>query len=104
MSIWVKILVCIWLYLSLGFATALIMQVIIYDLEKDEIDRLSEDFEWLVVLKIDPDDDDFGKTLFTAIIFWPLLIIFIIGSGINMFLKKLFRKLWEKLDGKSKED
>ena len=74
MSIWVKILVCIWLYLSLGFATALIMQVIIYDLEKDEIDRLSEDFEWLVVLKIDPDDDDFGNTLFTAIIFWPLLI------------------------------
>lgn len=104
MSVWVKIFVCIWLYLSLGFGTALVIQLVIHYFEKDESDLISEDFEWLVVLKLDPDDYDFGNNLFTSIIFWPLLIVFIIGCGINLFLKKIFRKLWEKLDEKSKED
>ena len=80
------------------------IQLIVKKVEDDEYYQIDEQFDWILQFKLDPDDYDFGNIIFCYIIFWPLLIVFGIGSFLCLWFKKIFRKLWEKLDEKDKEN
>ena len=104
MSLWLKIVIGVWLYLLFGFGMALLVQLLVKKIEDDEYFQLDDAFDWVLQFKLDPDDCNFGDTVFFSIIFWPLVIVFSIGSFLCLWFKKIFRKLWEKLDEKDKEN
>ena len=90
-----KILIVVWVYLSIGFGVTLGAQAISHKVEK-----MNEYYEWYVNLKLDPDDEDFGLSFAYSVIFWPLFFLACLIMLTEVGLKKLIRKIFEVMDKK----
>ena len=89
----VKIIIAIWLYVSVGFGMLLLDQLYSSKHPENEFST-----------KLDPDDEDFGGLAISGILCWPILLIaFIVHLSIEG-LRTIFRKLWDVLDKKEDSD
>lgn len=90
MSLWLKIFIGLWLYLSFGFGVLLFSQIIAKNIKDSDGDSI-----WYTNLKIDPDDYEFDEEVAVTIIFWPVLLISVAFMLIELNLKKIFRRIWK---------
>lgn len=90
MSLWLKIFIGAWLYLSFGFGVLLFSQIIAKNIKDSDGDSI-----WYTNLKIDPDDYEFGVEVAVTIIFWPLILISVAFMRIELELKKIFHIIWK---------
>jgi hypothetical protein len=92
MALWIKILIGLWLYLSLGLGVLLFSQIIAKRMEDSDN---YDDYIWYTNLKIDPDDDEFGAVVIGVMMLWPILLIVLIFMLVEGSLKKIFRTIWK---------
>ena len=90
MSLWLKIFIGAWLYLSFGFGVLLFSQIIVKNIRDSDGDSI-----WYTNLKIDPDDYEFDEEVAVTIIFWPVLLISVVFMLIELNLKKIFHRIWK---------
>lgn len=92
MALWIKILIGLWLYLSLGIGVLLFSQIIAKRMGDSDN---NDDLIWYTNLKIDPDDYEFGAEVIGVMALWPILLITMIYIIIEGSLKKIFRTIWK---------
>lgn len=95
MSLWLKIVIGIWLYLSAGFGVLLLCQLIAKKVENSD-----DYYVWAYDVHLDPDEDDFGTTALGMIFAWPFVLLCGLSVLFEVQLKKILRKIWEELDKK----
>ncbi len=86
MYLLIKLLVLFWLYLAVGYAVAVVSQVIAHFVE-----RMDGYYDLYMSIKLDPHTDDFGLNIIYYIIFWPCLMIGCVLMLVEVGLKKLLR-------------
>ena len=92
MSIWVKLLIAAWLYLSVGVGVVLFSQVVAHKIEK------MDDYDCYIDLKIDPDDEEFSVEFACNALFWPVSFVAIVITLIAIPLRLLVKRIWEEHD------
>ena len=90
MSIWIKILIGLWIYLSIGLGVVLMSQIIVSKLEG----KIDDD--WIWNFKLDPDYEEFGAVVIGLICFWPFIFLYLIYYLIESGLRKVFKLIWKE--------
>ena len=84
MPIWVKAVIAVWLYLSVGYGVLLINQVLGYK-HPD------------MFMYVDVDDEDSGSLIVAIVFLWPLMLLLLAGHFIDLFIKHILKLVDQEL-------
>lgn len=85
MALLIKFLIIFWLYLAVGYAVVIVVQVIAHEVEK-----IDDYYDWYITFKLDL-DDEFWLNFFLSIIFWPFVLVGCSIMLVEVGLKKLLK-------------